>query len=309
MSTTHLAPTFHNEAHIYDQLTGFISKKTLKPLIRNVPLVAPAFMVMDILNKVGDLTPTPRTIVRQAVTHNGWHGAWFYPKNCHSNQVLYYIHGGGYLSGGLGTHKRLIEALAEQHNTPVFAIVYRRYPTVRLDEMVSDCMEGLEYLQEFGYKPHEITVIGDSAGGGLTARVVGDALQSDTLLKGAVMLSPWLDFSIDQADYAAFQMQDAFIPASRLPQVAKLILGRDPEPNDSPLTRLVEGYPPILLITGQNEALRVDTERAYERSLDLSIPCDVHYYQGCHAFPVFSQTNRQGKSALQEIGRFIHRDD
>lgn len=87
--------------------------------------------------------------------------------------VLMYLHGGGFVIGGLDTCDSMCRQLALQSGAAVLAVDYRLAPEHRHPAALEDCFAALQWLvrdgASRGLDATRIAVAGDSAGGTLTA--------------------------------------------------------------------------------------------------------------------------------------------
>ena len=88
--------------------------------------------------------------------------------------VLLYLHGGGFVIGGLQTHDSLCRQLALRSGGAVLALDYRLAPEHRFPTAVDDAWAAMHWLagpgaQQLGLDGRRLAVGGDSAGGTLAA--------------------------------------------------------------------------------------------------------------------------------------------
>ncbi len=87
--------------------------------------------------------------------------------------TLLYLHGGGFVVGGLETHDSLCRQLALRSGGAVVALDYRLAPEHRFPAAQDDAWAALRWLAEhgptLGLDPQRLAVGGDSAGGTLAA--------------------------------------------------------------------------------------------------------------------------------------------
>jgi acetyl esterase len=130
----------------------------------------------------------------------------------HSHQtlpVLLYLHGGGFVIGGLETHDSLCRQLALRSGGAVLALDYRRAPEHRFPTAVNDAFEALTWLQregatQLGLDATRIAVGGDSAGGTLTAVCALMARDADLPLALQLLITPGTAAHADTASHKLF---------------------------------------------------------------------------------------------------------
>ena len=87
--------------------------------------------------------------------------------------VLLYLHGGGFVIGGIETCESMCTVLAQHSGGAVVALDYRLAPENRFPAGLDDSFAALQWLVEqgpsMGLDPSRIAVGGDSAGGTLAA--------------------------------------------------------------------------------------------------------------------------------------------
>ena len=87
--------------------------------------------------------------------------------------VLLWLHGGGFVIGGLESYDSICRALANKTDCIVVSVDYRLAPEHAFPAAPEDCYAALKWTAahapEFGGDPKRIAVAGDSAGGNLSA--------------------------------------------------------------------------------------------------------------------------------------------
>ena len=89
--------------------------------------------------------------------------------------VLLYLHGGGFVVGGIDTCEAMCRRIAAQSGAAVVAVDYRLAPEHRFPAALDDSFAALQWLAahgaSMGLDPTRLAVGGDSAGGTLAASV------------------------------------------------------------------------------------------------------------------------------------------
>src|SRR3954452_7773127 len=122
---------------------------------------------------------------------------WVSPRRF-SNQapIVYYLHGGGYISGSAKSCRPITATLARHLSARVFGLDYRLAPEHRFLAGLDDAVAGYRWLLASGIDPRSIAVVGDSAGGGMTLALMLRLREAHEPLPAClVCLSPWTDMT------------------------------------------------------------------------------------------------------------------
>jgi len=236
----------------------------LQPLLKNCSLET----IRRGQNRVGELMEGKyrRQVYVRPHPFERFSGAWIMPKDQRREGVILYLHGGGYVCGGLEYAKGFGSMLCCQTGNRVFCAAYRLAPEHPFPAAVEDALEAYRYLLSKGYGPDHITLCGESAGGGLCyslcmkLRELGQPLPA-----GVVAISPWVDLTGSGASYDYNRENDPSLTRQLLDTFAGHYT-RDPrDPLVSPLFGNLEGMPPSLIFAGGDEILLSDAEGLHQR--------------------------------------------
>src|SRR5213075_339407 len=96
-------------------------------------------------------------------------GEWIWPRDGPTGKrVIYYLHGGGYISGSAKSCRPITATLARYLRARVFGLDYRLAPEHRFPAGLDDAVAGYRWLLSNGIEARNVSVMGDSAGGGMT---------------------------------------------------------------------------------------------------------------------------------------------
>jgi acetyl esterase/lipase len=108
--------------------------------------------------------------------------------------ALLYFHGGGWISGGLGSHDAICATLVARGGCRVIAVDYRLAPERRFPAALEDGAAALGAItadpRRFGVDPNRLGIAGDSAGANLAVVV---AREASTPLALQLLLCPVMD--------------------------------------------------------------------------------------------------------------------
>lgn len=192
--------------------------------------------------------------------------------------IIFYIHGGGWVMGNEVTHARLIRQLADEVQAAVVFPVYTPSPEAQYPQTTNDLFGVLQYVSEYGAKynldTERLAVAGDSVGGNMATVMTLMAKKNENTPKIAFQLLfyPVTDASFENESY------EAYSEGPWLTRKAMEWFWQQYAPNKksrkeiyaSPLRASkedLEGLPPALIITDENDVLR-DEGEAYARKLD-----------------------------------------
>ncbi len=220
--------------------------------------------------------------------------------------AIVYFHGGAFVMGGLGTHRRIAERVAQGTGLPVLSVAYRQHGRGHVETSIADCVAAVNWLIDRGVEPDRIVLAGDSAGGHLAFAVALAAGADGVRLAGIVALSPWLEFDNSRRRRHRNARRDDFIPAHRLQRAAHLVTGTtEIDPSRSPVNASLKGLPPVLMVCAADEVLRCDAELMAERLDKAGVPVQLHIWEGqVHAFPVMADLLPEGMAAIDRIVAF-----
>lgn len=226
-------------------------------------------------------------------------------------KVIYHIHGGGFVNGCTKMVFMFIAHVVNMWGYNVFSIDYRLAPDYQCIHAITDCEDGYKYLLEH-YKPENIILTGESAGGnlvlGLPHKLKDDGLP---LPAGIVADSPVVQFvryaysyyeNACKTDFGIiFGINEAVLPIYQ----GDLPLDH---PYLSPLCGDLSEYPPVYLDASDKESLRDEARMMYVRLKEEG--CDVEYHELRDFFHA-QMPNIKSRSTIKEqhplILAFIHR--
>lgn len=218
--------------------------------------------------------------------------------------AVVYLHGGGFVFGGLDGCDYLTRGLASRIGYPVFSVEYRLAPDCPFPAALHDCEDALRWVVDQapeGVDVKRLAVGGDSAGGNLTAALMlllrdtgGPAVRHQTLIypltDGTCSLPSWVSRAAGGIDLDAAELMMAAYAADA---------PRD-DPYVSPLLAPdLSGLPPALVLTAEFDVLHDDGHEYAERLLRAGVAVDYRTYAGLpHGFLSMPRLTRDADHAL-----------
>ncbi len=236
-------------------------------------------------------------------------GEWVESPNSTQN-VLLYLHGGGYFGCSAETH-RPITAYFAMHGFRVFAPNYRLAPEHPFPAAVDDAVAVYRGLLAEGHPSQRLVVAGDSAGGGLALSLMLVLRAAATPLPAAAALfSPWTDLAATGESVRTNARHCAMFHGPAVGPTARLYLGEaDPRnPLASPLYADLSGLPPLVVHVGANETLRDDSTRLAEKARAAGVPVELKVWPVVpHVWQLAPHKIPEGCQSLREAAEFLRR--
>ncbi|HRI27587.1 MAG TPA: alpha/beta hydrolase [Chitinophagales bacterium] len=235
--------------------------------------------------------------------------AWIIPQHAQSDKVMLYLHGGGYAVGSVNTHKSLIAKIAKKADIQALGIDYRLAPEHPFPAAIEDAVRAYRYLLEQGYKPENLIIAGDSAGGGLTLATLITLRNTGIPLPAmGVCLSPWTDLAVTGASVTERAHLDPMIVGHLLSEWAKRYAGDTPtnHPLISPLYADLHGLPPLLIQVGSDEVIHDDSVRFAQKAKEQGTEVTLDVWDSMiHVWQFLWFVLPEANDAIKEIARFI----
>src|SRR5947207_7345219 len=149
------------------------------------------------LDQVGTVWPVADDVEFTAVDVNGMPGEYSMLPASDPSRVLMFFHGGGYCSGSIQSHRRLVTEAGRAARMRTLAVGYRLAPEHPFPAAYDDALSAWRFLRDQGIAASRIAVGGDSAGAGLTLALIGGLIElGEELPACAWLMSPWTDLTM-----------------------------------------------------------------------------------------------------------------
>jgi monoterpene epsilon-lactone hydrolase len=262
------------------------------------------------LDEVGSVWPAATDVKLEPVDLGGVPGEWSSVAGSDASRVLMFFHGGGYCSGSIRSHRRLVTEAGRSAGIRTLAVGYRLAPEHPFPAAMEDALTAWKFLRQQGIAARHIAVGGDSAGGGLAVVLNNRLRDADEQLPGCMWLvSPWTDLTMSGSTLITKDGVDPIIHKGYLGELADAYvppgMGRK-DPRLSPLYADLKGLPPMLVQVGSAETLLEDATRfaAAAGAADVSVTLEIWPHM-IHAWPMWNAGLKPGRSALAHAGTFM----
>ncbi|MGV8981620.1 alpha/beta hydrolase fold domain-containing protein [Clostridium sp.] len=228
------------------------------------------------------------------------------PKNVCNKIHILYLHGGGYIYGFNKIHWKFFNTLVQALNCTIIAPDYPVAPEFTYEdsfEMVIPIYKRL--IAKVGGE--NVILMGDSSGGGF-ALALAQKMKEENNDKASqvILISPWLDITLKNADISAIESEDPVLGISGLQKAGKLYAGQG-DPNDyllSPINGQIEGLGKISIFIGTKDILVADTRKFKSITEEKGININYYEYKDMiHVWPLFNLP--ESKKAIEQIIRLV----
>ena len=219
-----------------------------------------------------------------------------------AERLVIYLHGGIYVNEIRLPHIIFCDKLAKKVNACVFAPIYPLAPNHSYEETYDIVEKLYDYLLTLK-KP--VIIIGDSAGGGLSAAFSEHlAVKNKPQPENLILISPWVDVSMSGDYDVEF---DPMLGVDGLRKMGETWAG-DLDPKDykvSPLFGQVSKLPKTTLFVGTHEIFYPDVVKFHDKLKNNGVDAELIVGEEMtHVYPVYPLVP-ESKEAFRKIVEII----
>ncbi|MBD7894496.1 alpha/beta hydrolase [Limosilactobacillus sp. Sa3CUN2] len=222
-------------------------------------------------------------------------------------KAIIYLPGGAYVEPPVKEQWAFANRLAQETGARVYIVLYSQLPDHTFETAYQELTQ--LYQQIYDRVPvSDITILGDSAGGGLATGFCEYCAGNDLPQPGhLVLLSPWLDLDLTNPTIAKYEPHDVTLSVKGLRRVADLWAGNT-EHDDyrlSPLNGDIGQLRDVFVCVGTREIMYPDSARFVQKLREAQIP--VKFVAGRdlpHIFPVYKMP--ESDQVMAEIKKVVN---
>lgn len=264
------------------------------------------------LDEVGSVWPVADDITLEPVDMDGVPGEWSIAPGSDASRVLIFFHGGGYCSGSIRSHRRMVTEAGRAGALRTLAVDYRLAPEHPFPAALEDALTTWYFVRGQGVAAKNIAIGGDSAGGGLSIALLNSLKESgEELPCCAWLVSPWTDLTMSGRTLITRDAVDPLIHKTYLEELATAYVPAAIDRKDPRLSVLyanVEGLPPTLIQVGSAETL-LDDAVGFAGAAGMAgvfVTLEI-WPQMIHAWHLWNAHLEEGRRALFNAGAFLQR--
>jgi epsilon-lactone hydrolase len=302
-----------------------VARESLRVIMR-VPILYNGAMFESgkVLNEVPSVWKAPKGF-RLTKTYVDGLPIELLETNKGSDKIILQFHGGAYIIGYNDFYREIALKYSKMlGGVSVLSIDYRIAPQYTFPAALVDAVIAWNWLLNKGYKPENIIIVGDSAGGNLALALVMKLRDEGCQLPAAmVCMSPWTDMASEGDSYIYNRYNDPMF-GEKLPKKGEIVTEREhfrPEYAGntdlhykylSPAYGEYQDFPPMLIQVGTFELLESDAITVYKKAKSANVDVTLTRYEEMYHVFQFTIGLPESKRAWEEvmlfIGKHIERD-
>lgn len=230
--------------------------------------------------------------------------AFWIDKAHADNGVLVYLHGGAFYFGPVKEHWEYIARISKQTGMAAIMVDYGIAPQEPFPIGLDQILELVTTLD----LPPKWFFLGDSSGAAMAVSVFFKLrTQGSAGPKGMILMSPWMDATLENPDIQLNEHEDPMMSVKRLSNSARAYGGEKDltDPAISPIFGDLAGLPPVLIQMGTADLLLWDTRKFYQKCMEADV--DARYEEFPGAFHDFMMLNflSEARQALRSQVAFL----
>ena len=236
---------------------------------------------------------------------------WILPKERDDGKVLLCSHGGGYVGGSMQVHAKFFGHVAKAVGCRALSVDYRLAPEFPHPAPVDDMTAAYRWLiAEQGYRPTDIALIGDSAGGALALTNIANMRNKGLPFPAAtISISPWACKDTSSPSYETNLDKDVLTKRELSSWLADIVIGENGDWRDpliNPLYIDYDGFPPMYLQVGGYEAILNDSTRIAERAQQAGVDVALDVVPGMqHCFQLMAGHAPEADDAIARFAEWV----
>jgi epsilon-lactone hydrolase len=255
---------------------------------------------------IGSIYPVAEGVVITEDTINNMECYWFNPENAKPNELVVYVHGGGYCVGSIRSHKAMVSHFAKGLGRTILFMEYALAPEKPYPSGLNDVVSIYEWaVQKF--PNHNLYLMGDSAGGGLSIGVSYQIAEKNLKAPKAVaLISPSYNLELNYPSISNRQHLDQILNKEMVVTFFSAYAGDNiASANTSKLN--FKSFPPVIVGVGSHEILFDDAINFYDMVYKIQPNAQLKIYGGQgHVLTQMDIFSNASQDLISNINNFFN---
>ena len=228
---------------------------------------------------IGNIYPVAEGVTVTEETINNMACYWFNPENTKPNELVLYVHGGGYCVGSIRSHKAMVSHFAKGLGRTILFMEYALAPEKPYPSGLNDVVSIYEWaVQKF--PNHSLYLMGDSAGGGLSIGACYQIAERNLKAPKAVaLISPSYNLELNYPSISNRQHLDQILNKEMVATFFSAYTGDSIATADTSKLNFTS-FPPVIVGVGTNEILFDDAFNFYDMVYKIQPNAQLKIYGG-----------------------------
>ena len=257
----------------------------------------------------------PKDVALEMLELEGIRAAWIKPTDAEQGKAILHLHGGGYVTGSIEFYEMMCIQMAQTLKMNLLLPEYRLAPEQPFPAALEDALKMYRWLRSQGYKPADILISGDSAGGGLCLATVLALREAGEALPAAIVcFSPWVDLLCKGKSHLSKAKSEVLLRTETLKEWGLLYTAEInlSNPLVSPVYGDFHGFPPLFIQVGSEEILLDDAVQLAEKARGDGVNVTLKVWDGMwHVWQALGKLIPESGLAFEELAEFVraHKPD
>jgi monoterpene epsilon-lactone hydrolase len=255
------------------------------------------------------LTAEPGGVDYIETDADGASAMWIAPKGAMDDRVIFYSHGGGFISGSIYTHRKLVGHLAKAAGCRALIYEYPYAHQAKHPAQLETAVSTYHWLLRQRLNSNRIVMAGDSAGAMLTFGVLQRIREEDLSFPAAIfIISGWMDMAQTAASYETNRNKDRMFSKAATGWLVSNVMGdgNRRDPLVSAVFADLKGFPSILLQAGADEALVDESRMLAERAKQAGVEVRLDIFPDMlHTFQMMAGRAPEADEAIRRFADWV----
>lgn len=244
-----------------------------------------------------------------SVSDNLVKGELIIPKSAPDDEIIYFLHAGGYCLGIYDSTRNHVLRVSKILNKRIFLLDYRVAPENPYPASVNDAYAGYNWILKNGYKPDNIYFYGESAGCGLALNTLIKLRDNnEDMPKCSIFSTPFLDATMSGSTVKLNSDKDPFYCDEKYYISNHYVADNAPDdPEISPIFAELNNLPPFLVHAAEYDMLLSDSISFKDKIDGCKGKAKLKVWEGMwHVFHMNADLVPESKRAIKEFGEYIN---